>query len=112
MPKLSMATTAALVALLEHPSGWRRDTASRLLYQRQDRSAAIPLRQLAARSRSPLGRTHGLYALAGLGVLAPDDVLAALSDIEPRVREHALRLAESFCKDDQRLQDADGWHGR
>ena len=104
MPKLSKATTAALVALLEHASGWRRDTASRLLYQRQDRSAAIPLRQLAARSSSPLGRTHALYALAGLGVLGPDDVLAALSDHEPRVREHALRLAEQFCKDDQRLQ--------
>ena len=38
-PKLSKATTAELVALLEHPNGWHRDTASRLLYQRQDRSA-------------------------------------------------------------------------
>jgi putative membrane-bound dehydrogenase-like protein len=104
MPKLGKATTAELVALLEHPSGWRRDTASRLIYQRQDRSAAEPLRQLAARSSSPLGRTHALYALAGLGALGPGEVLAALADREPRVREHALRLAERFCKDDQRLQ--------
>ncbi len=37
--RLSKAATAELVALLEHPNGWHRDTASRLLYQRQDRSA-------------------------------------------------------------------------
>jgi putative membrane-bound dehydrogenase-like protein len=104
MPKLSKATTAELVALLEHPNGWHRDTAARLLYQRQDQSATVPLRQLTARSGSSLGRTHALYALAGLRLLGPDDVLAALSDREARVREHALRLAENLCKDDPRLQ--------
>ena len=106
MPKLSKATTATLVALLEHSSGWRRDTASRLLYQRQDRSAVIPLRQLAKRSNSPLGRTHALYAARrGCGSVGGLTMcLAALSDREPRVREHALRLAEHFCKDDQRIQ--------
>ena len=72
-PRLGKATTAELVALLEHPNGWHRDTASRLLYQRQDRSAVAPLRQLAASSKTPLGRTHALYALAGLGAIEPDD---------------------------------------
>jgi putative heme-binding domain-containing protein len=104
MPKLSQATTAELVALLEHPSGWRRDTASRLLYERQDRSAVLPLRTLARRSRSPLGRTHALHALAGLNALAADDALAALSDPEPRAREHALKLAERFCDNDPRIE--------
>jgi putative membrane-bound dehydrogenase-like protein len=95
--KLSRSTTPELVALLEHPSGWQRDTASRLLYQRQDRSAAGPLRQLAASSKAPLYRTHALYALNGLGVLEPSDVLAALSDPAPGLREHGLRLAERFA---------------
>src|SRR6202041_1230724 len=40
-PRLSTATTAELVALLEHPNGWHRDTAHRLLFGRQDR-AAVP----------------------------------------------------------------------
>ena len=102
--RLGKATTAELVALLEHPNGWHRDTASRLLYQRQDRSAVAPLRQLAAGSKRPVGRAHALYALAGLGALEPDVVLAALSDPEPRVREHALRLAEPFGKDEPRIQ--------
>jgi putative membrane-bound dehydrogenase-like protein len=95
-PKLSKATTAELVALLEHPNGWHRDTAARLLYERQDARAAPLLRNLAKESRSPLGRVHAMYALDGLGTLEATDVLAALQDKEPKVREHALRLAERF----------------
>jgi putative membrane-bound dehydrogenase-like protein len=102
---VSKATTAELVALLEHPNGWHRDTASRLLYQRQDRTAIPPLRHLAVHSQTPLGRAHALSALAGLGARDPDLVLAALSDSEPHVRELALRLAERFCKVEARVQD-------
>jgi len=104
IPRLRKATTAELVSLLEHPNGWHRDVASRLLYQRQDRSAALPLRQLAAAAKTPLGRTHALYALAGLGALSGADVLAAMSDPEPRAREHGLRLAERFCQEDEGVQ--------
>jgi putative membrane-bound dehydrogenase-like protein len=96
IPKLSKATTAELVALLEHPNGWHRDTASRLLYQRQDRAAVPELKKLAAESNSPLGRMHALYALSGLQALEVAQVSQALKDPEPRVREHAIRLAEAF----------------
>ncbi len=95
-PQLSKATTAELVALLEHPNGWHRDTASRLLYQRQDRSAIAPLTKLAAESKSALGRLHALYALDGLNALDAALVLRGLTDAEPRVRELTLRLAERF----------------
>src|SRR5262249_42801665 len=78
-------------------NGWHRDTASRLLYQRQDRTAISPLKKLAAESRSPLGRVHALYALAGLQALEPAVVLRGLEDADARVREHALRLAEPFA---------------
>ena len=99
------ATTAELVALLEHPNGWHRDTASRLLYQRQDQVAVPRLRKLAIHSKTPLGRAHALSALAGLGALDPDLVLVGLSDPEPHVRELALRLAEPFCRVEARVQD-------
>ena len=39
---LNEATTAELVATLESPNGWHRDTAARLLFEQQDKSA-IPL---------------------------------------------------------------------
>ncbi len=90
-PKLSKASTAELVALLEHSNGWHRDTASRLLYQQQDQTAAVPmLAKLAKESKSPLGRLHALYALRG--ALEDNLMLAALQDPHPRLRENALQL--------------------
>ncbi len=93
-PKLSQASTAELVALLEHPNAWHRDTASRLLFTRKDSAAVVPLRKLAASSASPLGRMHALYALDGLKQLDAASIARALSDESPRVREHAVRLSE------------------
>lgn len=98
-PLLSKATTAELVKLLEHPNGWHRDTASRLLYQRQDKSAVLLLRKFAGETQSGLGRVHALAAIDGLGNLTSEDVLSALRHGEPGVREFALKLAERFPKD-------------
>jgi putative membrane-bound dehydrogenase-like protein len=102
-PRLSKASTAELVALLEHTNGWHRDTASRLLYQRQDRAAVTPLKQLASGSKFPLGRMHALYALDGLKGLDVATVLHGLRDPDSHVREHALRLAEQFASDSEIL---------
>jgi putative membrane-bound dehydrogenase-like protein len=99
IPKLGDATTPELVALLEHPNGWHRDTASRLLYQRQDRAAVAPLKKMAAESKVALGRAHALWALDGMQALDAATVLHALGDDEPRVREQALRLAERFASE-------------
>jgi putative membrane-bound dehydrogenase-like protein len=93
---LSSKTIDELVALLEHPNGWHRDTASRLLYQRQDRSAVPGLVGLATNSSSPQGRMTALYSLDGLGSLQADHVLHALNDQHPMVVVHALKLAERF----------------
>jgi len=93
-PRLGQATTAELVATLEHPGGWWRDTASRLLFERQDPLAVDPLRRLLNSSESSTARLHALWALDGLAALTERDVLAALSDPAAMVREHALRLAE------------------
>lgn len=94
-PRLSQATTAELVALLEHPNAWHRDTAHRLLFERQDESAVEPLRRLLRESEQPLGRLHALWSLEGLDSLALDDLQVALKDSEPAVREHAVRLADA-----------------
>jgi len=97
--RLDHATTAELVALLEHPNGWHRDTAARLLYERQDKAAVPALIKMQATSQSPLGRLHAFYALAGLDALQETQVLTSLNDSDPHLREHAIRLAERFTTD-------------
>jgi putative membrane-bound dehydrogenase-like protein len=102
-PRLGSASTARLVATLEHPDSWWRDTAHRLIYERQDQAAVKPLRKLLQSSKVPLARLHALYSLAGLAALTPDDILAALHDPSAGVREHALRFAEPLMKSSPRL---------
>lgn len=94
-PRLGSATTAGLVATLENPNSWWRETAQRLLFERQDQSAVSALRQMVRSSRIPQARLHALWTLAGLKELDNDDVVAGLRDPEPGVRENAIKLAES-----------------
>ncbi len=93
---LGSASIQTLVATLEHPNGWHRLTAQRLLLERQDPAAVPLLEKLAAESESPLGRLHALWTLEGLGALNPAQVAAALKDADGHVRRQAIRLAEPF----------------
>ncbi|MBI4585542.1 MAG: HEAT repeat domain-containing protein [Planctomycetes bacterium] len=102
-PRLSKAGTEELVAQLENPDGWWRDTAHRLLYERKDPSAAAALRRLLGASSFPPARLHALWSLHGLGALSERDIAAALSDPSPGVREHALRLAEPLLNRSKEL---------
>lgn len=99
LEKLGGKTTEQLVALLEHPNGWHRDTAARLIYQRQDQKAVLPLVKLATKSALPLGRIHAMYALAGLNALEAEMVFTNLENDDAHVRQHAVRLAEQFIFD-------------
>jgi putative membrane-bound dehydrogenase-like protein len=98
--RLDQATSAELVALLESPNGWDRDTASRLLYERRDKTTVPPLVTLLRNSKSPLGRLHALYALSGLDALQETHVMRALDDPDAHVREHAIKLSEKFISND------------
>ncbi|MBX3412070.1 MAG: c-type cytochrome [Pirellulales bacterium] len=106
LPRLSNATTAELVATLDRANGWHRDTAARLIYERQDQSAIAPLEQLARAGERAEGRMHALYALDGLNALSADLLGNALKDKHPRVREHAIRLAEAKAAQHPELQTA------
>lgn len=98
-PRLGEFMTEELVKLYEHPNAWHRDSASRLIYQRQDQTAVPALRNLAQTSTSPLARVMALYSLQGLSALNAEDVLAALKADAAEARQHALRLAESFANE-------------
>jgi putative membrane-bound dehydrogenase-like protein len=105
--QLGKATGEQLVSLLRHPNGWQRDTAARLLYERQDRTAIAPLIRLLFDPNSPpLARMHSMHVLDGqqfsLGAGRParalleSHIVSALGDVDDRVREHAVLLAERF----------------
>ena len=92
--KLARASNQQLIAALESENGWTRMTAHRLLWESGD-PAAIPLLvETAAHSRRPLARAHSLWILNGMGQLEDPLLVAALADPSPRVREHAIVLAE------------------
>lgn len=92
--RYSEFSSAELARLLEHANGWHRETASRLLYERQDRSVVPDLRQLLEHGRSAEARLHAMYALDGLDSLQVDDLTRGLRDSAAQVRRHAIRLAE------------------
>ena len=94
-PRLGHATTVELVATLENPNSWWRETAQRLLFERQDLSAVPALHKMVKRGRTAQARLHALWTLAGLNTLLDEDVLAGLQDAEAGVRENAVKLAES-----------------
>ncbi len=104
-PRLETATIHELVAELENPNCWWRETAHRLIFERQDQAATEALHALLASSKSSLARLHALWSLEGLGSLTEGDLFAALADRSPGVKEHAVRLAESRLNDSETLYE-------
>jgi putative membrane-bound dehydrogenase-like protein len=98
-PRLADASSTELVATLDHPNAWHRETAARLLYARQSKGAIAPLVGLLTNATRPVGRLHALYALAGLDALDDAHVRHALEDADAGVREHAVRLAERVARE-------------
>ncbi len=93
-PRLSQASIGELVAALRRIDGWYRDTAHRLIYERQDPVAIEPLRQLLSPASAPLPQTRvgALWSLEGLKALRDEDLRKALADPEPQVRAQTVQL--------------------
>src|SRR5439155_15079793 len=93
---LSRAKSGELINHLSDANAWWRQTAQRLLLERQDTSIVSELVRTARKGSSPVVRLHALYTLDGLGALRPDSISTALCDSDPQVREHGIRLSEQF----------------
>jgi putative membrane-bound dehydrogenase-like protein len=96
IPRLAQLDTAGLVAALESPNGWQRDTAQRLLIERGDKKAIQLLRKVVASGERPKTRLQALCTLDGLDAATPEMLKIALRDSHAAVREHAVRISEQY----------------
>ena len=110
-PKLLDASNDKLVDYLNHPNGWWRDNAQKLLIVRNAQSVVSDLKKLALEERSfwnklafwkekpsALARLHALWTLEGLQAINPEFIKATLRDEDAQVRKAAVRISERYLK--------------
>ena len=99
-PSLSSATPAQLVETLSNPTGWWRDTAQRLLVERNDKSVVPALTKLATTATTDWKtRLHAFWTLDGMGDMTPELATRMLSDARSDMRAAAVRVSERWLKD-------------
>lgn len=97
-PRMYGETAAQLVTHLEHPNGWWRDTAQKLLVLKQDKSVVAALKNMARTSRNPLASIHALWTLEGLGALDAALAREFMKSQDPRLRIQGIRASETLYK--------------
>ncbi len=96
--RLDRLDTKGLVAALDSPSGWQRDTAQRLLLHRGGTEAFAPLRALVLNAKQPKTRVQAIWTLADLGGLDEPTVQAALTDRDARVKESVIAAVSPLLR--------------
>lgn len=95
-------TPHALIALLTHPNGWRRDLAQRLIVERGERRVVPALERLVRHAQDDRTRLQALWTLDGLEAVPPSLAQFALRDASPWVRAGAMRIAERWVSETAR----------
>jgi putative membrane-bound dehydrogenase-like protein len=105
IPQLDGLDSAGLVAAMESPSGWQRDTAQRLLLHLGGTEAFDSLRALVSHTKWPKTRVQAIWTLADLGGLDEPTALAGLTDREPRVRESVIAAVTPLLRSSPKLAE-------
>jgi putative membrane-bound dehydrogenase-like protein len=106
MPRLDTLDTAGLVAALESPNGWQRDTAQRLLLHRADPASFPLLRALAQKTGSSKTRVQAIWTLADLGALDEASALAGLRDSQAEARQSVIEAAAPLVHSSSQVGEA------
>ncbi len=99
-----------LADLLDHSNSWQRETAARLLFERQmwsgeELSATVErLAAMVRAARRPQARISALWLLARLERLETELLAEALDDAHPAVQCQALILSEPHLADSPALR--------
>jgi putative membrane-bound dehydrogenase-like protein len=105
LPKLGEMSSDALVDQLSSTNSWTRETAARLLLERQDKSIANKLRETAVTSKSQLGRIQALRLLEGLHIIDDGLLMKLCDNPDPRIVEQAVMVADSRVAENKTLRD-------
>ncbi len=97
-PRMYSDSAAALVKHLEHPHGWWRDTAQKLLVLRQDKSVVPALTTMVRKSSNQLARIHALWTLEGLDALDASLARELMKSPDSHIRIQAIRASETIYK--------------
>lgn len=92
--KLAAASLEQLVAELANHNQWRRQTAQRLLIEKDARSLAPKLANIVEKEGYSPARVHALWTLEGMHRLPETTLNIALRDGDSGLRENALRIVE------------------
>lgn len=90
---LANASIPDLVRTLEHPNGWWRDTAQRLLVQKAEATSVPLLEQRLAESKLPQARVQALWTLNGMNALSLAAASQALKSTDSQLVSHAIRAS-------------------
>ncbi|MFN7141388.1 MAG: discoidin domain-containing protein, partial [Limisphaerales bacterium] len=88
------------IRFLDHPNGFWRDTAQKLLVQRDDKRVVPALVKMAQQHKDHLARIHALWTLEGLESLDSSLLREKMANRNehPQVRIAAIRASESLHK--------------
>jgi putative membrane-bound dehydrogenase-like protein len=94
--------SADLLEPLMSKNSWQRETAQRLLVERNAIDQTSALREMCVEATEE-GRIHALSTLATRNQLSRPTLVLSLQDKSPRVRRAAIQLAERFIAKDNEL---------
>lgn len=92
-PRLDRMEPEDVFQELASTNGWRRETAARIISEEHDDSLALVYYSYIRSSESIHKQLYSLYLMHDLDLLGELDLVAAMGDEDPRIREHAARLA-------------------
>ncbi len=96
-------STEGMIAGLSSPNQWVRKTAHRLLMEKISSDDEIKSIVPLLKSESELARLHALWILSAKEELSIDQLLAALGDSSPGIRENVLMMSEKFLNTDEEV---------
>jgi len=104
LPRAASGPTEDLVRDLNEANAWRRETAARLLLERQDKASIAGLRRLLKSGEATIPKIHAAWLLIGLGAADAALFKDLLETNDPRLLEQAILASDSLALESPTLR--------